>query len=81
MTTNTATSEDEIPLKGDCPMNRTLPAAWTPIKAQLLAVQDERVPDLAAKNLFVLFAGINPGLVYRRHRPPRQPFLACPRKA
>jgi TDG/mug DNA glycosylase family protein len=37
-------------------------APWKPTKAQLLAAHDKRVPDLIAKNLIVLFAGINPGL-------------------
>jgi TDG/mug DNA glycosylase family protein len=43
-------------------MNRTLPTAWKPSKAQLLAARNKLVPDLAARNLIVLFAGINPGL-------------------
>ena len=43
-------------------MNRTLPTPWKPTKAQLLAAHNKLVPDLAAKNLIVLFAGINPGL-------------------
>src|SRR4029077_6073866 len=43
-------------------MNRTLPTPWKPTKAQLLAAHTKRVPDLIAKNLIVLFAGINPGL-------------------
>jgi TDG/mug DNA glycosylase family protein len=43
-------------------MNRTLPTPWKPTKAQLLAARNKRVPDLIAKNLIVLFAGINPGL-------------------
>src|SRR6266850_1779832 len=43
-------------------MNRTLPTPWKPTKAQLLAAHNKRVPDLVAKNLIVLFAGINPGL-------------------
>lgn len=43
-------------------MNRKLPAPWKPNKAQLLAAYNQRVPDLVAKNLIVLFAGINPGL-------------------
>ena len=43
-------------------MNRTLPAPWKPTKAQLHAAHDKLVPDLVAKNLIVLFAGINPGL-------------------
>jgi TDG/mug DNA glycosylase family protein len=43
-------------------MKRTLPTPWKPTKAQLLAAHNKRVPDLVAKNLIVLFAGINPGL-------------------
>lgn len=43
-------------------MKRALPTPWKPTKAQLLAARDKVVPDLAAKNLIVLFAGINPGL-------------------
>jgi TDG/mug DNA glycosylase family protein len=43
-------------------MNRKLPTPWKPTKAQLLAAHEKVVPDLAAKNLIVLFAGINPGL-------------------
>jgi double-stranded uracil-DNA glycosylase len=43
-------------------MNQTLPTPWKPTKAQLLAARNKLVPDLAAKNLIVLFAGINPGL-------------------
>src|SRR6476661_108585 len=43
-------------------MNRTLPTPWKPTKAQLLAAHNKLVPDLIAKNLIVLFAGINPGL-------------------
>jgi G:T/U-mismatch repair DNA glycosylase len=43
-------------------MNRTLPTPWKPTKAQFLAAHDKLVPDLVAKNLIVLFAGINPGL-------------------
>src|SRR5580700_7682466 len=35
---------------------------WKPTKAQLLAARDKHVPDLIAKDLIVLFAGINPGL-------------------
>ncbi|MCE9530704.1 MAG: mismatch-specific DNA-glycosylase [Planctomycetes bacterium] len=42
--------------------NRSLPTPWKPTKADLLAAHDKLVPDLAAKNLIVLFAGINPGL-------------------
>ena len=40
----------------------TMPTPWKPTKAQLLAAHNKLVPDLAAKNLIVLFAGINPGL-------------------
>lgn len=43
-------------------MNRPLPTPWKPTKAQLLAAHNKLVPDLIAKNLIVLFAGINPGL-------------------
>src|SRR5215210_539796 len=43
-------------------MKRTLPTPWKPTKAQLLAARKKRVADLVAKNLIVLFAGINPGL-------------------
>jgi TDG/mug DNA glycosylase family protein len=43
-------------------MNRTLPTPWRPTKAQVLAAHDKLVPDLIAKKLIVLFAGINPGL-------------------
>jgi TDG/mug DNA glycosylase family protein len=43
-------------------MDRTTPTPWKPTKDQLLAAHDKLVPDLAAKNLIVLFAGINPGL-------------------
>jgi TDG/mug DNA glycosylase family protein len=42
--------------------NRKWPAPWKPTKAQLLAAHRKLVPDLIAKNLMVLFAGINPGL-------------------
>ena len=43
-------------------MRKTLPTPWKPTKAQLLAAHNKRVPDLVAKDLIVLFAGINPGL-------------------
>src|SRR6202451_3958496 len=43
-------------------MNSTLPTVWKPTKAQVLAARDKFIPDLAAPNLIVLFAGINPGL-------------------
>ena len=43
-------------------MKRTFLTPWKPTKAQLLAARNKLVPDLVAKNLIVLFAGINPGL-------------------
>jgi len=43
-------------------MSRKSSEPWKPTKAQLEAAQDKRVPDLLAKDLIVLFAGINPGL-------------------
>jgi len=43
-------------------MNRALSTPWKPTKAQLLDAHNKIVPDIAAKNLIVLFAGINPGL-------------------
>ena len=43
-------------------MHRILLTPWKPTKAQLLAAHNKHVPDLVAKNLIVLFAGINPGL-------------------
>src|SRR6187397_1813096 len=43
-------------------MKRIIPAPWKPTKAQLAAASNKRVPDLVAKNLIVLFAGIIPGL-------------------
>ena len=43
-------------------MKRPLPTPWKPTKAQVLAAHNQRVPDLVAMNLIVLFAGINPGL-------------------
>lgn len=43
-------------------MKRRLPTPWKPTKAQVLAAHDKLVPDLVAKDLIVLFAGINPGL-------------------
>ena len=42
--------------------NQELHSPWKPTKAQLLAAHDKLVPDLIAKDLIVLFAGINPGL-------------------
>src|ERR1700689_958485 len=35
---------------------------WKPTKTQILAARNKVIRDLAAKNLIVLFAGINPGL-------------------
>jgi TDG/mug DNA glycosylase family protein len=43
-------------------VNRKLPKHWKPTKAQILAARNKRVPDLIAKDLIVLFVGINPGL-------------------
>jgi TDG/mug DNA glycosylase family protein len=43
-------------------MHRTSHTPWKPTKAQILAAHSKTVPDLVAKNLIVLFAGINPGL-------------------
>ncbi|BBO31027.1 mismatch-specific DNA-glycosylase [Lacipirellula parvula] len=43
-------------------MKRKAQEPWKPTKAQLAAAQNKRVPDLLAKDLIVLFAGINPGL-------------------
>ena len=43
-------------------MDRTLITPWKPSRAEILAAHNKLVPDLVAKNLIVLFAGINPGL-------------------
>ena len=43
-------------------MHRTSITPWKPSKTQILAARNKRIPDLAAKNLIVLFAGITPGL-------------------
>src|SRR5436190_19938141 len=43
-------------------MKSNLVVPWKPTKEQLLAAANKRVPDLIAKNLIVLFVGINPGL-------------------
>jgi TDG/mug DNA glycosylase family protein len=43
-------------------MHRKLITPWKPSKTQILAARNKVIPDLAAKNLIVLFAGINPGL-------------------
>lgn len=39
-----------------------MPTPWKPTKAQLAAAHTKRVPDILAKDLIVLFVGINPGL-------------------
>jgi len=54
-------------------MHRTLITPWKPSKTEILAARDKRISDLLAKDLIVLFAGINPRLVHRRHRPPLRP--------
>ena len=41
-------------------MNRTLPIPWKPTKAEVLGASNKFVPDLVAKDLMVLFAGVNP---------------------
>jgi len=43
-------------------MSRKALVPWKPTKAQVLAAQNKRVPDLVAQDLTVLFVGINPGL-------------------
>jgi TDG/mug DNA glycosylase family protein len=43
-------------------MRMTVTTPWKPSKAQILAARDKFIPDLVAKHLIVLFAGINPGL-------------------
>ena len=43
-------------------MHQTLITPWKPSKAQILAARNKPIPDLVAKDLIVLFAGINPGL-------------------
>ena len=67
------------------PVNRTLPTPWKPTKAQLLAARNKPVPDLVAKNLIVLFAGINPGLytaaIGRHFSRARQPLPGPPSTA
>ena len=52
----------EISRVRDLPVKDRGDAPWKPTKAQLLAARDKHVPDLIAKELIVLFAGINPGL-------------------
>ncbi len=44
------------------PIRPDLPTPWKPSKAQVLAARDKAIPDLVARDLIVLFAGINPGL-------------------
>jgi TDG/mug DNA glycosylase family protein len=48
--------------RGRRAVNSLSPTPWKPTQAQLLAARDKGVPDLLAKDLIVLFAGINPGL-------------------
>src|SRR5260370_35218317 len=59
-------------------MKPTLPTPWKPTNAQLVAARNKLVPDLIAKNLIVLFAGINPGLytaaIGRHFGRPGNPF-------
>jgi TDG/mug DNA glycosylase family protein len=43
-------------------MKRTSSIPWKPTPAQIQSAYNKRVPDLIAKDLIVLFAGINPGL-------------------
>src|SRR5580704_12644242 len=43
-------------------MKRRIVTPWKPTKAQVLAAYNKPVADLAARNLMVLFVGINPGL-------------------
>jgi TDG/mug DNA glycosylase family protein len=43
-------------------MERKSPTPWKPTKDDLLAAHNKRVPDVVAKDLMVLFIGINPGL-------------------
>jgi TDG/mug DNA glycosylase family protein len=43
-------------------MDQTTPIPWKPTKEQLLAAQNKTIRDIVAKNLKVLFVGINPGL-------------------
>src|SRR5271155_415964 len=50
------------PLKKLPSMRPTLDTPWKPSKAQILAARNKRIPDIAAKDLIVLFAGINSGL-------------------
>lgn len=38
------------------------PDIWKPTRAELLAAREKTVPDLIARDLKVLFVGINPGL-------------------
>jgi TDG/mug DNA glycosylase family protein len=41
---------------------KTIPPTHNPTHAELLAANDKSIPDLIARNLQVLFCGINPGL-------------------
>src|SRR6202163_4697686 len=62
MTTKDNHRQGQNILQGRRLTYRTLCTPWKPTKAQLLAAHNKLLPDLAAKNLIVLFAGINPGL-------------------
>ena len=44
------------------PVKQTSATPWKPTRTQLLAARNKSVPDLVARNLIVLFVGINPGL-------------------
>jgi TDG/mug DNA glycosylase family protein len=59
---STSTHARSEPSVADIRELRSMPTPWKPTKAQLLAARNKLVPDLLAKNLIVLFAGINPGL-------------------
>ena len=50
------------------PARKNVP--WKPTREQLEAARRLRSGDVIAPNLRVLFAGINPGLYFRRGRPP-----------
>src|SRR5580658_8929568 len=62
MTTKDNHRREQNTLQGRRSMNRTLPTPWKPTKARLLAAHNKLLPDLIAKDLIVLFAGITPGL-------------------
>src|SRR4051812_5898380 len=48
--------------KGRRKTHHPSPVPWRPTKVQLLAACNKRIPDLIARNLIILFAGVNPGL-------------------